>query len=297
MAEADHQERPHSEPPSRWDADLLSTLSPTGDHTSPGEVLARGRQDRSSAVHDGPREPREPEPEEISRDGDHDIPSFKDAGEAPAGAGHDAGGEAEPDPLSAALAERDEYLDALRRLQAELENYRKRIARQQKEHAERATEALVTKLLPVFDALDLAVRHAEGLRTSAAPDDLPPGQRDTKLHGGAARVSSPENATRSEPASPKAASPAGEDSARAAPEGLSQIRSMLLGSLEGEGLLRINPCAGDPFDPALHEAVIHSPIDSSDDTPDAGPVVEEVLRVGYCWKGRIVRAAMVKVKG
>ena len=55
--------------------------------------------------------------------------------------------------------QRDEYLDALQRLQADFENYRKRIARQQEEQAARASQHLVDKLLPVLDALDLAENH------------------------------------------------------------------------------------------------------------------------------------------
>ena len=66
---------------------------------------------------------------------------------------------AELDPLLAALRERDEYLVALQRIQAEYENYRKRIARQQDELAARAAAGLVDKLLPVLDALDLAEAH------------------------------------------------------------------------------------------------------------------------------------------
>lgn len=56
-------------------------------------------------------------------------------------------------------AERDEYLDALRRLQADFENYRKRVAKQQLEEADRAARSLVDKLLPVLDVLDLAAAH------------------------------------------------------------------------------------------------------------------------------------------
>ncbi len=55
--------------------------------------------------------------------------------------------------------ERDEYLLALQRTQADFENYRKRIARQQEEQAARASQHLVEKLLPVLDALDLAENH------------------------------------------------------------------------------------------------------------------------------------------
>ena len=55
--------------------------------------------------------------------------------------------------------ERDEYLLALQRTQADFENYRKRIARQQEEQAARAAAHLVDKLLPVLDTLDLAETH------------------------------------------------------------------------------------------------------------------------------------------
>ena len=66
---------------------------------------------------------------------------------------------ADADPLTTALAERDEYLDSLRRLQAEFENYKKRVAKQQSDQAARAAASLVDKLLPVLDALDLATDH------------------------------------------------------------------------------------------------------------------------------------------
>ena len=66
---------------------------------------------------------------------------------------------AEADPLEVAEAERDEYLDSLRRLQAEFENYKKRVLKQLTEHMARAATSLVDKLLPVLDALDLATGH------------------------------------------------------------------------------------------------------------------------------------------
>jgi molecular chaperone GrpE len=55
--------------------------------------------------------------------------------------------------------QRDEYLDALQRLQADFENYRKRVARTADEVAARAAADVVVKLLPVIDALDLAEAH------------------------------------------------------------------------------------------------------------------------------------------
>jgi molecular chaperone GrpE len=59
----------------------------------------------------------------------------------------------------ALTAERDEYLSALQRTQADFANYRKRVLRQQEEQAGRAASELVGKLLPVLDTLDLAVAH------------------------------------------------------------------------------------------------------------------------------------------
>ena len=59
-------------------------------------------------------------------------------------------------------AERDEYLAALQRLQADFANYRKRVLRQQEEQSARAALDLVGKLLPVLDTLDLARAHLGG---------------------------------------------------------------------------------------------------------------------------------------
>jgi len=64
-----------------------------------------------------------------------------------------------PDPLAVLAGERDEYLLALQRTQADFENYRKRITRLQEEQAARASADLINKLLPVLDTLDLAQAH------------------------------------------------------------------------------------------------------------------------------------------
>lgn len=66
------------------------------------------------------------------------------------------------DPVGQLRVERDEYLDALRRLQADFENYRKRVQRQQEEVVARAGERLVAALLPALDAFDLAAEHLVG---------------------------------------------------------------------------------------------------------------------------------------
>ena len=129
--------------------------------------------------------------------------------------------------------ERDDYLDALKRLQADFENYKKRVLKQQTEHLERAAVVLIEKLLPVLDTFDLALQH-----------------------GG---------------------------------EGLEQVQGQLMAALEKEGLERIDPL-GKPFDPNESEAVAHEP-------GDGDPVVSEVMRTGYRFKGKLLRPAMVKVKG
>jgi molecular chaperone GrpE len=137
--------------------------------------------------------------------------------------------------LASVLAERDQYLDSLRRLQADFENYRKRIAKQEADHLARAAEALVASLLPVLDACDAALGHGA--------EDVRP------------------------------------------------VADALFGVLEREGLERLDP-EGKPFDPAEHEAVVHEPGDG-----DGGQVVSDVMRAGYRWKGRVLRPAMVRVRG
>ncbi|GDX19669.1 nucleotide exchange factor GrpE [Actinomycetes bacterium] len=73
-------------------------------------------------------------------------------------------------------------------------------------------------------------------------------------------------------------------------EGVEQVWSSLIGALQKQGLEALD-LADKPFDPALADAVMHEEGDGSE------PVVLEVLRTGYRWKGRVLRAAMVKVKG
>jgi molecular chaperone GrpE len=71
----------------------------------------------------------------------------------------------ELDELAAVTRQRDEYLDALQRLKAEFDNYRKRVARDQQELAARAHERLMRQLVPVLDdlerALEAAAQHEE----------------------------------------------------------------------------------------------------------------------------------------
>ncbi|MEN3314655.1 MAG: molecular chaperone GrpE [Acidimicrobiaceae bacterium] len=136
------------------------------------------------------------------------------------------------DDVGSLVAERDDYLEQLRRVTADFDNYRKRMLKQQSEQVERAAESLVEKLLDPLDTFDLALAHGEGF---------------------------------------------------------DQVHLKFLTVLQKEGLQRIDPL-GKPFDPNEADAVAH-------EDADDGPVVSEVLRLGYRWKGRVLRPAMVKVRG
>jgi molecular chaperone GrpE len=183
-----------------------------------------------------------------------DDPAVDDAGAAGPGglddldARLDAIFGAEADPLAEALRERDEYLDNLRRLQAEFDNYRKRVTRQAEELTERAAATVLERMLPALDALDLARTHA------------------------------------GEPSDAVAAQLA---------EALGQIASLARDALAKEGLDRIDE-AGVEFDPLIHDAVAHDPGEAGE---HSGVIVAEVLRPGYRLKGRVVRPAMVRVRG
>lgn len=147
----------------------------------------------------------------------------------------EVGVDAEEDAEEQVVRERAEYLDALRRLQADFENYRKRAFKQQSDAIEFATGRLVEDLLPVLDACEAGIEHGD--------------------------------------------------------EGVTAVFTALLGALERSGLQRVDP-VGQPFDPNTHEAVLHEPGEGGDE-----PVVVEVMRPGYLWKERTLRAAMVKVRG
>ena len=75
-------------------------------------------------------------------------------------------------------------------------------------------------------------------------------------------------------------------------EGVEPIAGQLRGELERAGLQVIAEVDA-AFDPNLHEAAMSEPGDDDQD----GPIVAQVLRTGYAWNGRVLRAAMVKVKG
>ncbi|MCX6518015.1 MAG: nucleotide exchange factor GrpE [Actinobacteria bacterium] len=136
--------------------------------------------------------------------------------------------------INALVAERDQFKDIALRLQADFENYKKRVNSQLSDETNRATGRLVEAMLPVLDACEAAYIHGV--------------------------------------------------------EGVEPIWSALIKTLEKQGLVALD-LLDKPFDPANAEAVVHEEGDGGES------VVVEVLRTGYEWKGRVLRAAMVKVKG
>lgn len=71
--------------------------------------------------------------------------------------------------------------------------------------------------------------------------------------------------------------------------GVEMIHRELVGVLKAAGVEEVRP-VGSPFDPALHEAVATG----NDPSKPEGTVLE-VMRSGWTLKGRVLRAAMVRV--
>ena len=82
------------------------------------------------------------------------------AGAAPSTEGGDFG-IAPENEVERARAEAAEYLDHLRRLQAEFDNYRKRVLKEQTRAVEMAAQPMALRLLEVLDEFDLALMAAE----------------------------------------------------------------------------------------------------------------------------------------
>jgi molecular chaperone GrpE len=186
-------------------------------------------------------------------------------------------------------AERDEYLDALRRLQADFDNFRKRSMRQQTELLERATEGLCMRLLPVLDALDLATEH---LRDQADTNDAVKALeqidsllRDTLAREGLERIDAVgvafdptvHDAVGHMPAAPGA----GPDGAPGVGE---EAGAEPTAENEDEG------GTGGTATPGTQ--VLGHAAEAAD---QCGPKVARVMRAGYRMKSKVLRPAMVLV--
>ena len=80
-------------------------------------------------------------------------------------------------------------------------------------------------------------------------------------------------------------------SAETVVEGVSMVEKKLQKTLGGLGLEAVDP-AGEPFDPALHEAVMTEPAASAADDH----MVARVFQLGYLFNGQLLRPARVVVK-
>jgi molecular chaperone GrpE len=74
-------------------------------------------------------------------------------------------------------------------------------------------------------------------------------------------------------------------------DGVSMVEKKVLKTLSGLGLEIVNP-VGEPFDPALHEAVMTEPAAS----PEEDHMVARVFQPGYRFNGQLLRPARVVVK-
>ena len=72
--------------------------------------------------------------------------------------------------INALQRERDDLLEMSQRLQADFENYRKRILREQTVLVERASDGIVEQLLPVLDSFELALANLEGASSESSGD-------------------------------------------------------------------------------------------------------------------------------
>jgi len=128
------------------------------------------------------------------------------------------------------------------RLQADFENYKKRIQRETEADQRQASARVVQNLLPVLDNFERAISSATE-----------------------------------------------EESAMSFHQGVQLIFREILDELRREGLKPIDT-VGQPFDPALHEAV------STEEQPDLPhhTIMEELQR-GYTLHERLLRPSLVKV--
>ena len=127
------------------------------------------------------------------------------------------GGAAEPDPLTEAIRERDEYLDLAQRTKAEFDNYRKRVASEAEQATVRGRTEVAEGVIEALDNLERAM-VAEGVEpTAALADGLPEGASVTL-------------------------------------QGLLVAYRDLIAALSRAGIEQFDP-AGEAFDPNLHEAL------------------------------------------
>lgn len=98
--------------------------------------------------------PPAPDAERVAEPAPEPVPAPEAAPDAAPEAAPETDGEPAPSPLDAL---RDQYL----RLQADFDNFRKRIDRERKDWSAFAAERIVSDLLPVLDNFDLGIANGE----------------------------------------------------------------------------------------------------------------------------------------
>jgi molecular chaperone GrpE len=119
-------------------------VAPERDEQEPGIRITDRRRFANLGDDGAPAEPAE------MAEGADDAPTTQDE------EGDDVAGD-----LEAARGEASQYLDHLRRLQAEFDNYRKRVVKEQSELAELGAMPVARRMLEVLDDFDLALMSAD----------------------------------------------------------------------------------------------------------------------------------------
>ena len=91
---------------------------------------------------------------------EQDAPAAEEAEDAKAEAGSEEPAEADAAPEADAAAKLKEWQDKFMRLHAEWDTYRRRTAEQREAEKARASEKLVTGLLPVIDDFERTIKYA-----------------------------------------------------------------------------------------------------------------------------------------
>ncbi|MFZ0665116.1 MAG: nucleotide exchange factor GrpE [Acidimicrobiales bacterium] len=200
-------------------------------------------------------------------------------------------GEDGPEEIVRLAKERDEVLDTLRHLQADFENYKKRVERQSQELRDRANERLVEALLPALDAFGMARAH---LSDSDASPETKALLQAASLFESALQKEGLERIVAEgvpfDPSSHEAVDHVAADHVAADHVSAGNVSA---GNVSADG-------AGSESDIAEGEIVGDGPdVSETSDAggSHAGPTVDAVFRPGYVWKGRVIRPAMVRVRG
>ena len=156
--------------------------------------------------------------------------------------------------------ERDEYLDLAQRTRAELENFRKRSARESTDAERRGRAHVARGLVPAVDNLERALQAAGvDLDPASATESPDPESREVSAH-------------------------------EALAAGVALVHGEIVGALRAAGVESFDP-AGEKFDPNRHEALSARPAANGE---EAGVVAETIQR-GYALGDVLIRPARVVV--